>query len=289
MPISFTRMLNDSLCVNGTQKYDDSNNLISYYEKSHILNIPSSNSKDLCKDLYDIKLYKYFSLKNLEHLIKDKMLFIERVESWDDSYENFFLKCNFYLDDNTLLSAKSQIPGIFGQSWTTKKESDAMWRIYSNDKTGIKIKTNALKLFKALYIDDSCMANTWLGKVRYDKMKKFETELYTLIRDYQSYEVFRDIFPETEFMKREEFEHEEEFRVITTLDSKQTETYKECKRLAYNININDFIEEYCLDPRLNDDEFKQLKEKLISKGIEANKIIKSELYNFIPFDFCLKD
>lgn len=288
MPISFTRMSNDSLCVNGTQKYDDSNNLILYYEESHILNIPSSNSKDLCKDLYDIKLYKYFSLKNLEHLIKDKMLFIERVESWDDSYENFFLKCNFDFD-NMHVSAKSLIPDIFGQSWTTKKESDAMWRIYSNDKTGIKIKTNALELFKALYIDDSCMASTWFGKVRYNLMENFKTELLTRIKNHHSYEVFRDIFPETEFMKREEFEHEEEFRVIITLDSEQTETYKECKRLAYKININDFIEEYCLDPRLNDYEFKRRKEELISKGIEANKIIKSELYNFIPFHFYLND
>lgn len=52
-----------------------------------------------------------------------------------------------------------------------------MWRIYSDIHHGfesdplgnivIRIKTTARKLFNAVYIDDKCMASTYIGAVTY--------------------------------------------------------------------------------------------------------------------------
>lgn len=280
MSFSFKPMPSDSLSVHGTTKQFDPSNYPKYI-KDHMLHMNLNNLNDLS----EIPLYKYFSIENLEHLIKNSCLFIDKInESWEDCYENFFLKCNFMIND-TLSSGDKLISGIFGQSWTTKEESDAMWRIYSKEKTGIKIKTNAFKLFKALYIDDSCMANTWFGKVEYNTMDNFKTNLDSLISTNNSSDVFQQILPKTEFMKRNEFEHEAEFRVIIMLDSEQLKGYKQYKRLAYHIDEN-FIEEFCLDPRLSEEKFQQYKDKLINLGIKS-EIIQSKLYNFEPYTFNL--
>lgn len=238
--------------------------------------------------LDNVILYKYFSIKNLGYLIDNSKLYIDKIDSWEDCYENFFLKCNF-IKDGYNVEADNLIPGVFGQSWTTKKESDAMWRIYSNDKCGIKIKTTAKKLFKVYYIDDECMANTWFGKVKYDSMQDIINSVEGKIKQQMLYEVFQYTFPETEFMKRTEFWHEEEFRVVVMLDSQRINKHKGCRRLAYNIDVSDFIDEFCLDPRLSDTEFDEQKEKLIKLGVNGNKIIKSNLYDFKPYTFKISD
>lgn len=41
-------------------------------------------------------VYKYIKLKYLIPLIENKKLRIDKVSEWDDPYENFFLKSNFY-------------------------------------------------------------------------------------------------------------------------------------------------------------------------------------------------
>lgn len=283
MSLSFFPIPSTSLEVKGSNLIYNPNNEI--YRNSHIINRNDSDINDLSKT----PLYKYFSIENLSYLLKARKLFIDKIEKWDDCYENFFLKCQFSIDGR-YVDAKSLIPGIFGQSWTMKQESDAMWRIYSGNKTGVKIKTNALKLFKVLYVDDECMANTWFGNVKYDTMKNFQTYIEGLISKQSSTEVFQFILPETEFMKRTEFDHEGEFRIVVMLDSNQTKQYQQYERLAYNIiDIDNFIEEICLDPRLTDTEFDSQKQQLENLGVDKNKIVKSKLYDFTPFPISLQN
>ena len=41
---------------------------------------------------------------------------------------------------------------LYGQCWTKTRESDAMWRIYSPNKNGVRIMTTPRKLLTALLI-----------------------------------------------------------------------------------------------------------------------------------------
>jgi len=278
---SYKPMLSDTLeVIRSILSYNPNN--IRYCEDK-MLNLGIKNLEELS----DIPLYKYFSLNNLSYMLNGKKLFVDNIsKSWEDCYENFFLKSYFNLH-NQPLGTDNLIPSFFGQSWTTKTESDAMWRIYSSDKNGIRIKTNAKKLFDAIYINDKAMANTWFGKVKYDIMQNFYQELNNEIQQQEAYQVFQFTLPKTQFMKRKEFDHEDEFRLIVMMDSEETVKYNQYKRIAYNIDIDDFIEEYCLDPRLLDGEFETQKQKLITLGADSNKIIKSNLYYFKPFVFDL--
>lgn len=274
MTISYKALPSESLQVTGSKLTIDLNNLKSY-NKLYLFN-------PCFEELDNFKLYKYFSIENLGYLLKNRKLFMDRIQSWEDSFENFFLKCNIE-DNGKIFNAESQTQCLFGQSWTLKEETDALWRIYSPDKFGIRIKSNFNNLHKAIFVDDECIANVWMGKVVYYPMQKISSIIEGRIKGVPLFDVYQKIFPSTIFMKRIEFSHEEEFRVSFMVDSRFSIT--QCKRLAFNIDPDTFIEEYCLDPRLNESEFDTQKKRLLQMGANEDKIVQSQLYAFRPITF----
>ena len=94
-----------------------------YFKQKNVL-----NGLDL-----DKPIYKYIPLKYVLEMFKTKKLYISKVKSWEDTYENFFLKQEFRVFGK-ILKADHIADQIYGQSWTLLNESDAMWRIYSNIK-----------------------------------------------------------------------------------------------------------------------------------------------------------
>lgn len=280
MALYFNPLPGDSLEVNGDGIQ---------YDTIPFANLHSVNMQNVDLDkLERITLYKYYKdISTLEYVLKGHKLFINKVSSWDDKYENFLLKSNFNID-NKIGDIQDLCNGIFGQSWTTSNETDALWRIYSKDRYGIRIKTNARKLFDALYVDDVCMANVWLGKVKYGYMSSFVKYFSRkFAEDSNLMSTINEIIAESEFMKRKEFEHEEEFRIIFMLDTQQANQYSNFKRLAFNINLDDFIEEYCLDPRLKPYECDLFRLTLADLGVNSYKITRSTLYDFAPHTFNL--
>ena len=227
-------------------------------------------------------LYKFYSMRALAPLLTNGQLYIDRVNSWEDVYENFFLKERFY--SNALghtIDTSQYSKNIFGQSWTSIPETDAMWRIYSSDKLGVRIKTSAKKLFSAVFVDYMCIGNTWLGEVMYETQADINDKIIDYARKHKDL-IFHDLLPITHFSKRIEFEHEHEIRLIKTIDGDSEQLVNSFKRLAFQIDINDFIESYLLDPRLDDATLEKQKELLINLGADSSKISRSFLYEFTP-------
>lgn len=124
----------------------------------------------------DAPIYKYIPFKYLKLMIQNSNLYFGKVSSWEDVYENWFLKEQMVLPTGEKGSAKALIPGVFGQSWTLQEESDAMWRIYSKldrtqhdylDDTAMRIKTTGGKLFDVIYTDDKDFNSSYIGAVKY--------------------------------------------------------------------------------------------------------------------------
>ena len=126
-------------------------------------------------------------------MILNSSLFFGRVSSWEDVYENWFLKEKMVLPSGEKGSAMDLIPGVFGQSWTLQEESDAMWRIYSKvdkkqpddylDDTAVRIKTTGRKLFDVIYTDDKDYNTSYIGTVSYlsqDDFLKMQNSLSPL-------------------------------------------------------------------------------------------------------------
>ena len=177
-------------------------------------------------------------------MVQNRLLTINRISSWPDVYENYMLKQDYYLQNGTPIDVINQTAGIYGQCWTYLPESDAMWRIYSPTLDTIRIKTTVEKLYDALYQNDHNMADTYIGLVRYELQADIDRNVQ-LLSPIDSGDFLKEVIKGA-FVKRMEFEHEKEVRIVRMLDTQQT--LRSGALLQFLIPA-DFIDEFCIDPR----------------------------------------
>lgn len=232
-------------------------------------------------------VYKYIPLKYLLSMLKNKKLRIDKITTWEDPYENFFLKEEFYTyvpfhKRDVPISTEEISKRIYGQSWTLKEESDAMWRIYSNinqeiDDIAVKLKIKVDDLFNLVYTNNSCMATTSIGSVQYKSKDEFDVSRNGLVKN-ASITDFTNLIQSCLYIKRDSFSHEEEVRIIVSND---TDTEK-LDFLEYNIPNQNVFTELVLDPRVTEEQEKNILKKLKRVGISKEIVRKSDLYVFTP-------
>lgn len=243
----------------------------------------------------DTVVYKYFPLKYLVDILQTKRMKLFHTVKWEedgDVYENFLLNYLFeetYGGQESVLSLKNWKKAIYGQSWTLKKESDAMWRIYSGTAKSdvknsnklfdlaVKVRTTIAKLCDSvngsldLDTDNYTSCSACIGKVKYLGVKGLNKWVGRHTRlDGES---ITDSF----FMKRYPFNHEKEVRIIVNSDNE----FDPKETIELKIS-EDLFDEYVLDPRLSDCQYNSMKDRLMLLGVPENKIRKSTLYTFIP-------
>ena len=229
----------------------------------------------------DQSIYRIFSRERFIQLYETKKLVLVKPKKWEDQFENFIMNAT----GNTKSGIKFKVgfrEKYYGQCWTTKRESDAMWRIYSHDKKGIKIKTTIRKLFEALYNqagqfkDISC----FIGKVEYFSTSK----LLDLLSDPEKMAAnLTDGLgvrqASTLLLKRIAFSHEKEVRLIY---SSPHELHSDL--FEFTIDPNDLIDQIVFDPRIDDSSYKADKAFLLARGFKKG-IVKSKLYKIPELTF----
>jgi len=174
-----------------------------------------------------------------------------------------------------------------------------MWRAYTTNKDSVKVKSTISKLIKSLessseYIEkrnesDKVMReyeeeggtsimffDCSIGKVDYKKKKEF-VEMNNSRRFGKVY------FSQPLYMKRFQFRHEREVRiVIDFLDSDLDKYDIRYPVFSYHIDPNFLFDEIVFDPRMNENKYKSFKMFLEKNGYD-NKIIQSGLYK-LPFN-----
>jgi len=209
-----------------------------------------------------IPIYRIMHIETFLEILNKKRLFLRNPAKWDDPFENYILKKCSNL-------RKLHFPAdIFGQCWTLHPETDAMWRIYAPDKNGVKIKTTAQNLFSQLFLSEEAgeypYLSCFIGKVRYvnpDEIRDLDGRIAEIVSGPGA---SRNIpVAKTLLMKRPEFEHEAEVRLIY-LDQHDLKKPKLGSGLRALLKSNDdsvfefpidptnLIEEIVLDPRMND-------------------------------------
>ena len=172
---------------------------------------------------------------------------------------------------------------FFGQCWTKTRESDAMWRIYSPDKNGVRIATTPRKLLCSLYnsANEYRDINCFIGGVNYyttPKLKKLlDTRASTWIVDSTGAGQ-----AQTLLFKRSAFKHENELRLIyNSQGNEKSDLYR------YPIDPFDLIDDIVFDPRIEYKEFVQYKKDLQEIGFNR-RIVKSILYQSPKLKFRMK-
>jgi len=246
------------------------------------------------KDL-DKPIYRIFSIKRLIEMLNEKELVMPKVNSWDDVYENFSLKCNFTCEGDEVIGLKEDSDYYYGQCWSFIEDSDAMWRIYSSDKQSIRIKTTIRKLFDSVTSIENCgiihtegigiIKDTFLGAVLYKSKEQLDKWMKTQIIRREN---FMPNIIDSLFIKRDNFQHESEVRIIYYAEEEDSKLKPNSNPplVSFKIKPFDLIDEIAFDPRADESYYNTFKEYLKNKlKVPENKITKSKLYDFTPYDF----
>lgn len=229
-------------------------------------------------DDIDTPIYRIFTLDRFTEIIKSRENGLVHPSKWDDPFENFFLKNNAQMANGEIVSLSSISESWYGQCWTKNKDSDAMWRIYSAGKTGVRVETTVRKLFVSFYDASDRFASLkyMIGSVEYKSRSEIEsflgsTTFLQLSLGGQSRE-----FAKTLLIKRPEFEHENEVRLLF----QDVDKIKGSHGVAtFHFDWANILSEVALDPRLTESQFITEKQNLESLGCTI-PITQSDLYKF---------
>jgi hypothetical protein len=232
-----------------------------------------SNGLDI--DDWDAPIYRVFKLCWFKDMITQGRNGLLRPSKWGDPFENFFLKCKVQSQNGEIGCQKPIHDGWYGQCWTMHADSDAMWRIYSRDKRGVRVSTTIRKLFTAICDTNDKFARHkyYIGRVKYQS--RAEIECFLRATSYMELTLGdgMDGFARTLCIKRREFAHEKELRVlIYDVDDKGCGDVLNVPFVYYRV-LCDAV----LDPRLDLATFENLRKELSELGCRL-PITQSDLY-----------
>jgi len=210
---------------------------------------------------WDVPIYRVFPLHWFKDMITNRTNGLVRPYMWDDPFENFFLKCKVKTATGELGSLKPIHDGWYGQCWTMHRDSDAMWRIYSSDKMGIRVSTTIRKLFAAVCdtTDNFAKHKYFIGKVEYKDRSKIEQFIKTTSFRDLAFGGQSDKFAQTLCIKRPEFEHEKEVRLLI----QDVEHKVHADVLTIPFAYDSVLSEVVCDPRLDSATFDRLKNEFL--------------------------
>lgn len=229
-----------------------------------------------------LHINKYIPLRYILVLLKEKRMILKPVTSWEDPYENFFLKEQFVregdLNKSYSTSVENLIKGLYGMSWSLQKETDSLWRIYSQDKLSIRITTTVEQLATTVCSEENKW-DIWIDKVHYLTEDEINAWLNKCV-ETETIGQFANKMSESFFIKRNAFIAEKEFRVIVNYNDSKKRIQPSF--ICYMIDPDSFISEFVIDPRLTKYEYEAVKAALIEAGAKESAIRQSTLYHFKP-------
>jgi hypothetical protein len=227
----------------------------------------------------DKPIYRIIPYKRLIELFQGKENVLVKPISWEDTFENFAIKAKLRAKNGDVLQYNIH-ERMYGQCWSMNKASDAMWRIYSQDKLGIRIKTTINKLLDSICETtlDRSNCEHCIGKVEY----LFEKELTQRAKSTfgKNGEVsFGNLFRSL-LVKRKAFVHEKEIRLIF-LDWGDGAGFD--KLFKYSVDPHYLLSQLMVDPRVPYEKFKELKVDIQCQTGFKGDIKRSLLYR-LPKD-----
>lgn len=267
---------------------------------------------DLSAKYQDDSIHRYYSMPVFLRSLKDRELAFIDPRRWEDPYEDFFRKCVSISDDTfewletkrleysekvfgekivTPDIRESRFVKIFGQCWTMRDESDALWRKYAPNNDGVRVRTTPNKMKEVIAkgnreYDDGSRYSTFQGTVVYLSHEKVEDyvreaiiELGMLRRDSNfTYSVLPLL------TKRLFFSHESEYRFLVVFNKKQIMREPEILNndlLKLPFDPNELFDEIVLAPSINPGipDVSDVYEEILRNLGYRNEIRKSKAYD----------
>lgn len=168
-------------------------------------------------------------------------LYFSHPSKWDDPYET------------RVKHAWEKM--LYAQCWCKRSMSDAMWRIYSQNLTSLRIRTSKFKLENAMR--DFCAANKGylrrVQEVSYLSTSLLNDKTHQLATSLRNAEGKQAISAAADILcfKRNAFDHEAEVRAILYCPSKDNVIPK--PGISIDIKVHEFVDSILIDPRAPDE------------------------------------
>ncbi|KIU54413.1 hypothetical protein QV12_01020 [Pseudomonas putida] len=219
-------------------------------------------------------IYRTISYDRLIELFTTKQNTLVKPLLWEDTFENFILKAKLRYETGEEIECTIH-ERMYGQCWTLESSSDAMWRIYSQNRDSIRIRTTIDKLMDSLFLAtiDRGRCEQCIGRVEY------LTEAMLLERAKDTFTshgqlTYGKLFTSL-LLKRRAFRHENEIRLIFF---DWAEEIGESDLFKYDIEPHELITQIMIDPRVAYDEFKRIERDIRQKTEYQGEIKRSLLY-----------
>lgn len=223
-------------------------------------------------------IYRIISFERLVELFKFKQMAFVKPEKWDDPFENIIAKTKINL--GTAMAESFFESGIrnssYGNCWTSKPVSDALWRIYSQDKKSVRIKSTPEILSRNIekWLERHPNYRLYIGRVEYLKTIQIKAKAKAFAKSARSGDLCRAA-AESLLFKREAFSHEDEVRVLMIDQHNGGSDHL----IKVDIDPHDIIRTVVIDSRASEEVVDMYSTYLIEKFKYRRSISKSTLYD----------
>lgn len=221
----------------------------------------------------DKSVYRILPFDRLIEIFETNKMTISSPSKWDDPFENILFNSVFRYGSKTIkMSLHNK---CYAQSWCLNSQSDALWRIYSPNKSCVRIKSSIRKLISSLSsaVGQGHTKGVFIGKVAYYSPKQLIEQAKNLganILDSNPSNLAKSLL-----FKRRAFSHEKEIRLIFFDFGNKTEN----DFYQYDVDPFHLIETVVIDPRASEGVVKIYKHYLKKEIRFKGTIMRSTLYD----------
>lgn len=236
------------------------------------------NYIEIPRNMRSRHIYRIISVERLFELFEYRQNVLTKPKKWDDPFENFILRARIKLQTGKFAQFSFH-DQFYGQCWTLQTASDAMWRIYSSERSAVRIRSTIRTVAESLgsALGDYAQIQAFIGKVRYLSSKR----LGAFANDWfpGTHSLRARVSAETLLVKRPAFKHEREVRLLF-FQHNAAETDGDL--YWYNVDPHVFIDQIMIDPRMPEAEVNALKKRIVEKTGFRGPILRSLLYAAPP-------
>ena len=201
-------------------------------------------------------LYRVIRFEHLIDLFQTSRFHLSSPNSWEDPFEQFWSKVIF----KNLGSQDKFLDKIFGSCFTLQARSDAMWKIYSQNCNGVRIKIRFDELVRQVNQTPELRdAKVILGEVNYFSDAKLVSVANHLIRDRELLLSGDEPCSAHAWLhKRIAFQHERELRLLAILPAGPSAVGS----TQISVDPHSLISSIHIDPRASPEAFKIAKDEI---------------------------
>ena len=220
----------------------------------------------------------------LEMLAGDKNTLV-RPSLWDDPFEKLINESAVLKDEQSSLKiipakfAESKLSADkwFGQCWSLEEESDALWRVFTQNKIqrSVKIVTTYGKLKESINGIEEGVVKFFIDRIAYPKSFKssYGKALVEWMEYYKQVGLPLENLCELSLLltKRYLFKHEKEVRLLAFVKDKNLLPNPHDNIYSYNYSVENNITEVELDPWMPEYTKKIVSVVAMSKGLTVRE------------------